>query len=197
MISTRTPEGEPLRCMICDAIHMVLVSRPPGDTVCPSCGAHSWMPVADAAEPFPSADISRLLPGFLDRLRMCKSKRELGSLLVDGISLCVEPTYVRLWLVDSRKWSYSNFHVVAARGNLDCKEFGIADALEVDGVCEVEELVRNGSLRTLVPLFQKDRTTVGVLEMQHSATIPKELHQSRLRLVRSVNAVATGTHLLD
>jgi hypothetical protein len=42
--SSRTPEGEPLRCLVCGASHNVEVSRPPGDSVCPSCGAHAWMP---------------------------------------------------------------------------------------------------------------------------------------------------------
>lgn len=41
--STRTPEGEPLRCPICGADSSVGVSRPPGDSVCPVCGAHVWI----------------------------------------------------------------------------------------------------------------------------------------------------------
>ena len=43
-ISTRTPEGDPLKCSICGSEHFVLTSWPPGDSVCPSCGAHSWIP---------------------------------------------------------------------------------------------------------------------------------------------------------
>lgn len=196
-IATRTPEGEPLRCAICDEIHLVLVSRPPGDTVCPTCGSHSWMPISNLTEQAPLTELGRMLPAFIDKLRLCKSRSELSSLLVDGISLCVSPTYVRLWVVDSRKWSYSSFYVVASRGDLDRKDIGMAQPIEMEGVCEVEELVRNGSRRTLVPLFQADRTTAGVLEMQHPVSVPKDIQLFRKRLVQSINAVATGTHLFD
>ena len=41
--STRTPEGDPLRCQICGALNSVLTSMPPGDSVCPVCGSHAWM----------------------------------------------------------------------------------------------------------------------------------------------------------
>lgn len=41
--STRTPEGEPLRCGICGASSNVLTSHPPGDSVCPVCGSHAWL----------------------------------------------------------------------------------------------------------------------------------------------------------
>ena len=42
--SSRTPDGLPIRCSICGAKSTVLVSAPPGDTVCPVCGSHLWVP---------------------------------------------------------------------------------------------------------------------------------------------------------
>lgn len=43
MPSSRTPEGEPVRCPTCGAESRVDVSSPPGDTVCPVCGVHLWI----------------------------------------------------------------------------------------------------------------------------------------------------------
>ncbi len=43
MISTTTDDGTPIRCDICGASSLVNVSRPPGDSVCPNCGAFLWV----------------------------------------------------------------------------------------------------------------------------------------------------------
>jgi hypothetical protein len=41
--SSRTPDGRPIRCPVCGAKSTVLVSTPPGDSVCPACGSHIWV----------------------------------------------------------------------------------------------------------------------------------------------------------
>lgn len=41
--STSTDDGFPIRCEICGATSIVDVSRPPGDSVCPSCGTWLWV----------------------------------------------------------------------------------------------------------------------------------------------------------
>ena len=43
MISTTTDDGTPIRCEICGASSLVNASRPPGDSVCPKCGAFLWV----------------------------------------------------------------------------------------------------------------------------------------------------------
>lgn len=43
MTSTTTDDGTPIRCEICGASSRVNVSRPPGDSVCPTCGAFFWV----------------------------------------------------------------------------------------------------------------------------------------------------------
>ncbi len=43
MISTTTNDGTPIRCELCGASALVNVSRPPGDSVCPKCGAFLWV----------------------------------------------------------------------------------------------------------------------------------------------------------
>jgi len=41
-IASRTPEGMPGRCPICDAEFSVVPSQPFGDAPCPACGARLW-----------------------------------------------------------------------------------------------------------------------------------------------------------
>src|SRR4051812_12774859 len=41
-ISSRTPEGVPNHCPVCDALIVVEPSQPPGDAPCPHCGTLLW-----------------------------------------------------------------------------------------------------------------------------------------------------------
>lgn len=43
-ISSRTPEGQPHRCPVCDHALRLEPSHPPGDAPCPSCGVLLWFP---------------------------------------------------------------------------------------------------------------------------------------------------------
>jgi acyl carrier protein len=42
IISSRTPEGDPNHCPICDALICIEPSQPAGDAPCPTCGALLW-----------------------------------------------------------------------------------------------------------------------------------------------------------
>jgi acyl carrier protein len=42
MISSRTPNGVPNHCPVCDATICIDPSDPPGDAPCPSCGTLLW-----------------------------------------------------------------------------------------------------------------------------------------------------------
>ena len=41
-MSSRTPEGRPGRCPVCGGAYRIEASLPPGDAVCPRCGALVW-----------------------------------------------------------------------------------------------------------------------------------------------------------
>ena len=41
-LSSRTPEGDPHRCIVCGNSARIDPSRPSGDAPCPSCGALLW-----------------------------------------------------------------------------------------------------------------------------------------------------------
>jgi acyl carrier protein len=42
MVSSRTPEGRPNRCPVCDGQVCIEPSTPPGDAPCPQCGTLLW-----------------------------------------------------------------------------------------------------------------------------------------------------------
>lgn len=42
-VSSNTDDGFPIRCEVCGHSSIVNVSRPPGDSVCPSCGCFLWV----------------------------------------------------------------------------------------------------------------------------------------------------------
>ena len=42
VISSRTPEGVPNHCPICDGAVWIEPSQPPGDAPCPNCGTLLW-----------------------------------------------------------------------------------------------------------------------------------------------------------
>ncbi len=46
VISSRTPEGQPNRCSVCQAEFSIDPSIPPGDAPCPHCGSLAWWPPA-------------------------------------------------------------------------------------------------------------------------------------------------------
>ena len=119
--SSRTPEGDPLRCPICGASHKVEFSIPPGDVVCPSCGALAWFverydPVAAAKAEIRTyvADLSTLTRGGLpvDQLR---------DLLVSGMTRCLAAYGAMLWLPGKRRWwpSHATMNLVAFAGESD------------------------------------------------------------------------------
>jgi acyl carrier protein len=41
-ISSRTPEGEPLRCPLCHTVEHLELSYPGDDSICPRCGHLLW-----------------------------------------------------------------------------------------------------------------------------------------------------------
>jgi len=42
--SSRTPEGQPNRCPVCNSVVRMEPSTPPGDAPCPQCGQLLWFP---------------------------------------------------------------------------------------------------------------------------------------------------------
>ena len=56
VISSRTPEGSPNRCPICDSAVYIESSKPFGDAPCPSCGTLLWFLQSPAQTRFLTGD---------------------------------------------------------------------------------------------------------------------------------------------
>jgi acyl carrier protein len=68
-ISSRTPEGVPGQCPICEKLICVEPSLTTGDAPCPRCGTLLWFVVVEAAARFyPQGDISPRKKQLIERL---------------------------------------------------------------------------------------------------------------------------------
>ena len=142
IISTRTPEGDPLKCVVCGNEHLVLSSHPPGDSVCPTCGSHSWIATKKFETKFPTAEVLQIVPAFIDKIRLSRSKMEMATHLVDGLFQCLSPHGVTLWLLNPSVGVESmQFELAASRGETQSKDIvftssndGIANTLTANTI---------------------------------------------------------------
>src|SRR5687768_13028604 len=85
-VSSRTPEGFPVRCAVCGAESYVEPSLPPGDAVCPRCGQLVW--VREAISLYEK--LCELYGVAEENLRMDTTLGELGQDSLDIVELVME-----------------------------------------------------------------------------------------------------------
>lgn len=190
-ISTRTPEGDPLKCGVCGNEHLVLTSWPTGDSVCPTCGSHAWLANPKEMEQFPTAKALEFVPAFVDRLRLSCTRVEIGTHLVNGLCECLSPHGVMLWL--SSPANGTEFDLVASNGETHSKKFPVAVAKEKREIMRIENTNFGDRLLIGVPLKTKYKATIaGVLGVaQRTVTLP-DTCDGFLRFVRTSAAVTVG-----
>ncbi len=105
-ISSRTPEGSPGKCPICDNDICIEPSLPYGDAPCPNCGALLWfLNLSGETRCFDSAETAqfrqRVLDGIADQLELdalTRAKlqadpailRQLGADSLDLVEIVME-----------------------------------------------------------------------------------------------------------
>ncbi len=141
-ISTRTPEGDPLKCVVCGKEHLVLSSNPPGDSVCPTCGSHSWIVLKKIEAQFPTAEVLQIVPVFVDKIRLSRSKMEMAAHLVDGLFEGLSPQGVTLWLM-----SPFGQRLVTEVPLVEKNKLTVAGMVEVVQRTEIPFDAREGSFR--------------------------------------------------
>src|ERR1700680_4543389 len=68
-ISSRTPEGVPNHCPVCEAFLCVEPSQPPGDAPCPRCGTLLWfLPTSGGMRVYESEAVGPLRDRILARV---------------------------------------------------------------------------------------------------------------------------------
>ena len=194
IISTRTPEGDPLKCVVCGNEHLVLSSHPLGDSVCPTCGSHSWIATKKLEKKFPTAEVLQIVPTFVDKIRLSRSKMEMSTHLVDGLFQCLSPHGVTVWLLSPSVGVESmQFELAASRGETHSEDIvfansndGIANSLTINKILGERLLIR-------LPLKANNKlTAAGVLEVLQRTEIPLDARDESLKFVRSMAAISSG-----
>ena len=102
-IASRTPEGEPNRCPVCDAKVCIEPSRPGGDAPCPNCGVLLWfLPTSEGVSIYETESVAlmreRLAALMYDNLGINKEQvnwqtsfiEDVGSDSLDIVELMME-----------------------------------------------------------------------------------------------------------
>lgn len=127
-ISSRTPEGRPDHCPVCDAFVLVEPSLPLGDAPCPNCGALLWFLNAPEGARIHEA---RIVERVLERLRAILVARELN---VELDKIYLETSFLRDLAADSLDMAELMMELES--------EFGaVLSADEVEHIQTVAELV--------------------------------------------------------
>ena len=198
--STRTPEGDPLKCLICGGEHLVLTSCPPGDSVCPSCGSHSWMPKPEQQEVIAPSQIPHqvrtLVRTLVDQLRLSSTRTELGNHLVIGLVKCLAANGAMLWIYreqgsdGQRAMELCAFNGLA-KGCEFAEEVSTTnqESMRIEVIQSVERLLIG------VPLRTRNGVT-GVIEVVQRATHNSDARTGYLRFILSMVAVVESCRAL-
>ena len=195
IISTRTPEGEPLKCGVCGHEHLVLLSSPPGDSVCPTCGSHAWLSSHKNKEPFPTPEVLQSIPGFVDKIRLSRSRIEVATHLIDGLYLCLAARGVTLWMtIPGAGTEPKQFDRVASKGETHSSDFSNAVAEEQLPIMRVAKTSIGERLLIGVPLMAKNGfNVIGVIEVAQRTETPVDARDGFLRFARTMVAVTAGS----
>ncbi len=197
MITTRTPEGEPLKCSICGEVNLVLVSSPPSDSVCPCCGAFSWIKIERDLSPFLSQRDRAMLPPLLDRIRTSASRNQVCRLLADGISLLLKPESIRVSTMEQNETDEVSLVLQAHRGQ-EAKQTVEADLMNRLSTTNKAVFYKSNDVNVFVlTMIRQDRSLAGIIEIEQKDCLPENRIEEQIRVVSSIGAVALGTHLLD
>ncbi len=113
-ISTRTPEGRPARCPICNTAVSVLPCEPLGDAPCPNCGTLLWPILLNATAYLIQAEIvsAELRREMLNLVHRCQTapdslaRVELILQFEERVALAVPDDLTKTWstLDDFLSW---------------------------------------------------------------------------------------------
>jgi hypothetical protein len=188
--SSRTPEGEPLQCQICGAASKVDVSKPPSDTVCPSCGAHAWW--ANRVDTTKS-QIRNYIAELSALCRSDLSVNKIGEFLVSGLTQCLAAQGAVLWVDRKRNWwsMRRTLRIAACVGEPESPLF----AQEV--ISTKHEIIRDLSIagrETLVigVTITRDNQVVGVIEVLKRTGSVATARNGYVRFISQMADIVSG-----
>lgn len=197
--SSRTPEGEPLRCPICGASQRVDVSRPPGDCVCASCGALAWIgPRVDS-----TGNVRAAIEQSVEELsQLCRRDvpvEQIGDVLVKEVTHCLAAHGAMLWLVDQtrRRPRGKRLRLVAATGRCDDTP-RFAEEVSETQRDELRKAIAEGQEVLLIgaPVVRNSRVAAVIEVLQRTGSRPTA-QRGYLRFVRKVAEIFAGCSALS
>lgn len=185
--SSRTPEGEPLRCLQCGARNFVDVSTPPGDSVCPNCGTLAWIAEGPEQNPSRKDEIRVFVYELWTTCQTGPSINQIGDYVVSGLTKCLAAYGTCLWMDRSTnsQSTASDVSVVASVGEATLPLFS-REVLEKQPK-PVRTTVISGR-KTLVidaPIVQHHRI-VGGIEVLQPFTSDRQTQRCYFRFVHQV-----------
>jgi len=165
--SSRTPEGDRIRCDLCGSVSDIDPSQPPGDVTCPACGTLIWVAAAsNLSGDHPKqgvlafvTDVRRLADSAADR-------KELGDQLVSGLKHCMPAEGATLWVCSRGRQQFDRVKLTAecTSGQADSSnEFAKRIVNDPKRQPTFAEDTDRAVLRLGVPVTTNGRTT-GVIQ---------------------------------
>ena len=192
--SSRTPEGDPLRCDVCGASEAVDFSTPPGDSVCPVCGCHSW------ATPNPRNvnSIREFVRELSDLCPRTESIDTIGSFLVSGLMSSLAAHGASLWIAKKRKGRrrQASLELAVSTGQQEPPIFAQEVSAANDEVVRNTQVTGADVLLIGVPV-RRDERIVAVITIVRRSGSPAAIQRGYLRFVNQMAEVFATSPLLD
>lgn len=185
--SSRTPEGEPLRCMQCGARNFVDVSTPPGDSVCPNCGTLAWIADGPEQNPSPKDEIRVFVYQLWATCQTGPPIKQIGDYVVSGLTKCLAAYGTCLWMDRSTnsQSTTSDVSVVASLGEATLPLFS-REVLEKKSKFVCNTMISGRKTLVVNALIVQHHRIVGGIEVLQPFTCARETQRGYLRFVHQV-----------
>lgn len=195
--SSRTPEGEPLRCRVCGARHRVDVANPPGDSVCPSCGAYAWLTPPRDGIGTTKARIRAQVQEFATICLQGPTISDMAVSLVRALTRCLAAHGAILWLPTKRGWwsRQTTLRPIACVGASDSSAF--ADEVRTNGqpILRDATVAEHDVLLIGAPI-SRDQRVAGVIEVLQRGGSSLAAQRGYLRFVCEMAGIVAGCRSL-
>lgn len=195
--STRTPEGEPLQCPVCGTYSYVEVSRPPNDSVCPSCGNLVWL----SNEANLIGGRYRIRASVHDLISLCTehaSLKSIGDRLVNGLKSSLAAHGAILWAEarEGAKLHAPVLSLIAFAGECDSPSFAQRVFVAKQDLSEDLQVGDRKALLIGVPLVRSHRVH-GVIQVIQRAGSPVDAQRGYLYFIRKLADALSVNALLE